>query len=537
MIVPRPLSRSSSSYSYTGTPVRGVLQIDQRATGTAQNAAGTQFVTLLSFDASAVNEDVIFSTVKFHAEQGNLTSANEYTLFAVAKTGQLTKVATAAASSNALVFTNLKFTIHNGQTQRFVLQGKVLANGSSLALAFQTSDPLFVQAQGLTYGRDLAPGIQVDGIPCTGRYVCRIIVHTKASRSVTVNSVGNLYVTTDSVPSTSHQLLLGTTSDAIFRLKFHATEEDVAVTYVAINGMDDSISGLELFTEGSSAPFSTATELQCDTVVSGQVCARLSSGLFTVTQSGEVRILARALLKAKNEGGVSGETVTPSLSSAVTAAVAVKAEGRSSGKLLSQNNGDSTADGEIFIGRQSPGANTMITGVTHDTVAAKFAAIENANPDPDLTLVPLGLSSFGIFRFRTMPSGSNNSVVLTKLVFTVNATNVIIESSSVTLVNTANTSIAASCTTSGTTGVVTVTCDQLETTAISTTIDPGGSITLALRGTISRGTESGTSYLQATLGQLGNRASPGTVEWTDGFTSFDWVDLPVTQVKSTQYRL
>lgn len=535
----KPPTRSSSSvYVYTGTPIRGVMQIDQVSTGTAQNAAGTQGVTLITFDVTVSNEDVALTTLKFRAEQGSLSAASQYTLYAVAPSGTLTPLAVASIGGSTLTFGNLQVVLRNSYTQRFAVKAQLNSTSASsvLALGFLTSDPLFVQATGLHYGRDLAPGIEVDNVPCTGPYVCRIIVHTRASRAITVESMGNLFVTADSTPASSHQMLLGTRSDAILRLTFHATDEDVAVTSLSIDGGSDSMSAIELFTDESSLPFATARQLQCETVASGRFCASLGNGLFSVPKDGQVRVFARALLKAKNEGGVSGQTAAPFLSDATSSAVAVTARGLSSDHLLVQNDGDSTADGEVVIGRSTPGLNSVIAGPTHDAVAAKILQIVSASPDPDLSPVPLGVSPFAVFRFTALPNDNNKSILLTKLVFTVTANNVVLGSSGIALYNTANNSSTASCTSSGTTGTITVTCASLENSGISTVIAQGGSLTLALRGNISMGTNGGTSFLQAALGQLGDRANTGTVEWTDGISSFNWADLPVTQVKSTLYR-
>ncbi len=176
----RPSRRaSSSSYSYAGTPVRGVLQIDQVASAASRRIVGTVPYTLLSFDATAANEDVVLSSVKFRAEQGDLSAGSQYTLNTVDGNGVLTPVAYSTSAGGILSFTNIDAVIGRDTTRRFALQGRLIAGDASLAVGFLTTDPLFVQAQGVQYGRDLAPGIQVDAMPCDGQYVCRVIVHTQ----------------------------------------------------------------------------------------------------------------------------------------------------------------------------------------------------------------------------------------------------------------------------------------------------------------------------------------------------------------------
>jgi hypothetical protein len=176
----RPSRRaSSSSYSYTGTPVRGVLRIDQVASATSQKIVGSVPYTLMSFDATAANEDIVFSSMKFRAEQGDLSAGTQYTLSTVDAQGGLTPVAYATSAADVLAFTNIDTVIGRDTTRRFVLQGRLIASDAALAVGFLATDPLFVQAQGLQYGRDLAPGIQVDANPCDGQYICRVIVHTQ----------------------------------------------------------------------------------------------------------------------------------------------------------------------------------------------------------------------------------------------------------------------------------------------------------------------------------------------------------------------
>jgi hypothetical protein len=149
------------------------------AAATRQQIVGTVPYTLISFDATAANEDILLSTVKFHAEQGSLSAGSQYTLSTVDGNGGLLPVAYATSSADILSFTNIDTVVHQNTKQRFALQGKLIASGASLAVGFLTTDPLFIQAQGLLYGRDLAPGIQVDAVPCNSQYVCRVLVHTQ----------------------------------------------------------------------------------------------------------------------------------------------------------------------------------------------------------------------------------------------------------------------------------------------------------------------------------------------------------------------
>jgi len=117
------------------------------------------------------------------------------------------------------------------------------------------------------------------------------------------------------------------------------------------------------------------------------------------------------------------------------------------------------------------------------------------------------------------------------------AENVEIDPALMALYNPANSSATKSCSASASTGLITVTCSNLESSALGTTISQGGELTLALRATIVNPQVNGqTSTLQAALQSLGDRTTLGTVEWDDGTTTFQWVDISQTRVRSTSYR-
>ena len=200
-----------------------------------------------------------------------------------------------------------------------------------------------------------------------------------------------------------------------------------------------------------------------------------------------------------------------------------------------------TADGEIFIGRDTPGSNIVITGTTHETVAAKIGAIENSNPDQNSTAVPAGDYPFGQFRFLALSHNNSqqglNKVTITDLVFTVTTVNAQISAGSFLLYNKADATATKACTADLSSGTIVVTCADIDTTSlVNTVIDPSGSIALVLQGEIIPGSAGGARQVQASLQQLGDRNVLGTVEWKDGDITARWVDLPVTSVRSTLYR-
>jgi hypothetical protein len=271
-------------------------------------------------------------------------------------------------------------------------------------------------------------------------------------------------------------------------------------------------------------------------VTTGHFCADTD---FVLLRDQEKRYEVRARVNSDAEGAVSGDTVALLLSAATTGNVAIEAWGDSSLVELNQNNGNSTAEGEVIIGRSTAGSNSAIQGETNDVVAAKFASISDTNDDADSSPVPAGLSTFASFRFTAEPHtnsfGGLNDIVITAITFSVTATNVQFDSSSFELYNPSIPGVSASCS-GGSTGNISVTCSGLDSSAISTVITQGGSLELALRGDITDSQiTSGTSTLQAQVNGLGSR-SGGPITWTDEVSTFQWVDLEIASVRSTLYR-
>jgi hypothetical protein len=180
-----------------------------------------------------------------------------------------------------------------------------------------------------------------------------------------------------------------------------------------------------------------------------------------------------------------------------------------------------------------------IVGSTHDLVGAKIISIANINPDPDQTVVPSGVHPFAQFRFAAAPHQNTyaglNTVTVTDLTFTVMAANVQIATGSVVLFRKDDPSRTASCTADKVTGLITVTCVSIQN-SISSVIEQGGFMDLALQTTVTPGAAAGSKLLQASLNGLSDRARLGTVKWEDGVFPFQWVDIEASFVRSTLYR-
>lgn len=523
-------------------PVRhAAIRIDQRPLLSVDQSQGTKDVVLMAFDVIAGRQDIQLADFLFKADVGSLTAAQDYQLRMDTNNDEKTDAVLAygSAQNNLLKFSSIGANVKDGQSVRFEVVADMRSNseGEYVGLSFATDDPAYVSAVGVQDGRELT-GIETDGVRCATTFsICWIEVNTQATKVVGLEGAGNLYVTKHPTPVPSYQLLAGERTPVLLALKMRAAGEDVRLTKITVNGATKNIIRLELFDESSGTPFATATSVQCATATVGQLCAQTN---FVVPRDVERSILVRGVVAADTEGATSGETVALTLTAATAGAVAIEAEGTASDASLSQNDGDSSDEGEIFIGRNTPGANMAIIGSTHDIVLAKIVSIDNIHVDPENTPVPAGTSTVGVFRFSAAEHhnsfGGLNAVIITKLIFTVTATNVSVDTSAFRLFHLPSTSPSVTCGASGTTGVITVTCEDVDN-AISSAITQGSFIDLGLRATVTNPQiESKSSVLQVRLNDLGSRGSPGTVEWDDDVAPFQWVDVPTTSAKSTLYR-
>lgn len=522
-------------------PVRhGALRVEQRPLGGVALAKGARDVLLLSFDAIAGRQDIFLTQLKFAVDAGSLGSGRNYRLFYDRDgDGQAEKLLSSAVPQNErLSFTDLSIPVRDGFYTRVELYGDIASSGTvgSFSVQFDTAQPDYVEGVDAVDGEDVL-GIVTDNASCTLVSICWVSVLTQASRLVSIGTQGSLFVTEDTSPVSSRQLLAGNLSDTLLALKFRAEQEDVEVTKISIGGGTNSIDSLELFEAGASSPFAVARKSSCTTVAAGQFCADTS---LSIPRDSEKRISVKARVNADTAGGVSGDAVALTLTAATSGNVAVEAWGLSSDLELNQNNGNGTAEGEVIIGRSTAGANIAVSGETHDVVAAKFASIVNSHDDADESPVPAGASTIASFLFTALPHGNSvgglNLIEFESITFKVTATNVEFDSGSFELFNPANQGVAVSCS-GGTTGVITVVCSGLDSSAVHPVISQGGSVELSLRGDIvNPQVSAGTSTLQVQMNGLGNRAGGGPILWNDEASPWDWVESASSSVRSTLYR-
>jgi uncharacterized repeat protein (TIGR01451 family) len=379
-----------------------------------------------------------------------------------------------------------------------------------------------------------------------------------------VTATGDLFVTQDSVPIRSYQLLGGMLGEAVLRLNFRAASEPVAVTRTAITvtGIHRSIDRLELYKVGETLPFAAATVAGCgaDPVPVGTFCAHTLSDQLVIDPAATQTVLVRPRMKSDIDGAVSGDRFTATLPA--LSGDAIRATGKITVNNLALNDGDATAEGEVFIGTDAPAANVTLSGPFQDVVLSRVTDIVNANSDANGTSVPTGVSDVGQFRFTAAANANSknglNKAVLTDLYFSVNATNVAIDAGSFRLFNKADSATTAACTpmqangavlTGTASGSFLVACRDLATTAVNTELSQGTNETFVLSMNVTNPDviPANVSALQVwlqnhsspTLTILGPGVSQSHVRWLDrdagGGVPFLWIEHPETVVKSTSY--
>ena len=531
-------------------PVRiAFLQIDQQTTGSLQMVArGQKGVTLLRFTATAGRQDAILTSLTFQPSVGSLLYAQHYTL-AMDRDGDgvYNKIVQGEGrvTADRLIFDDIfggGVPIPENVAVPFEIRADLASTLGpvSLGLQFATGDPGYVEAQGVVDGIELE-GIETDGV-CTGGG-CFIRVNTVGSHDINVQSRGNLYITEDSKSVRSHILLAGSTTDELLRLRLHSDSEPVDIRTIRIDGVPSNVDALLLYqlSPGGSVsgePVAQASHGQCPQESSTRFCANLSLRSIVVSPTSDVVLAIVAQLKNDQLGAVSGQLATLSITSS-TSSPAFSAQGVQSQEELSQNDGNTLAGGEVFVGIPSPGANTQILGKTNDIAFASISSVSREGPDSDRP-VPTGMQPIGAFRIAAYPHTNSfqgsNAVVFNSFAFHVNAQNVQMDPASFRLSLQADPSTYVECSAPAGTGSFDVTCSGLHG-AIQDRLEQGQFAVYRLSANVTNPQIAATtSVLQVSLPVLGQRGATNSISWSDESTSFTWVDIPETIVDGTAYR-
>ena len=561
-------------------------------------------VNFLRFEARAGEaEDILLTKLILTADSGSVVNAQNYTLW-VDTDGNGTvdtilEDGVASQSSN-ITFADLVgggYVVPAEETVVFELHGDVSSSitttlNSMLQIRFATGSTNFIEAEELDDGSALS-NIKQNPAACTTT-TCDIIFTTSRSQRWNLRNQGDLFLTQDSTPLRSRQLLGGTLAEAILRVQFHAENEGVDVhglNFTSSGSNASSVDRLELYKEGESAPFALASAGSCGQrtvtrtdyhqaltygATSGAVvtfCSSMQNRQLVVPEGQDIDVIVRPRMKTDLAGATTNQHIaffidaTRVADDSQTGSGAVRARGDESSNPLDANDADTTAEGEIFIGLTSAAAaNIQITGNGSVSVLAKISSITNANPDANGSAVPNGLSNIGQFKIAAAAHGNTkdglNDIVLSGVVFNVNATNVSLTGNSFKFYNKANATVKHSCTTHYSTattfavaitgnasGSLLVNCIDIPLgSSVQTEIDQGSDQTFVLEATVTNPNFSTTnSSLQVSLQSFDNARVSGNgiaateshLAWRDkdqaASTLFRWVEYPETVVKSTSY--
>jgi hypothetical protein len=578
------------------------ITITGKATASTDTAVeNSKNVNLLRFEARASEaSDVLVTDLVFESvTSSSLINANNYTLWVDTNADGVVDTILqkgVAAQSNQVSFDKMTGGGYVVPKQKSIvfevhgdIAGSLTSSSAQLRLQFDTG-ATFIQAEQVNDGSSLA-GIGVKGPGATGYYTTspfnaspdgsvtsEIQVIMANATLYSLRNQGDLYVTRSSTPVRSRQLLGGTLADEILRLQFHAEYEDIDVTDLVFTASGANASShatnvdrLELYKVGATTPFATATVSGCgsDAVASNSMCANMEGQEFIVPKGSNTNILVRPVMRTDVNGATAGNVVayrldiTPS-----TTTGSVRARGLLSSNDLGKNDGDSTPEGEVFIGQATAAANNAhIRSNFNQVVLSKVTSITNADPNANGTAIPTGVGrQIAQFKFATAAAANEktgpNKWTLSGVVFNINATNVLLGSGDQTAAGTSDfkiynkadptvkhTCVANKVSTSGSN--LLVTCAKINTaSSVNTEIDPGTDATFVLEAEVvnAKISNSSTSTLQVSLQAftddpfcptVATSSNACHIDWLDkdnaGSQVFHWVEYPDTTINGTSY--
>ncbi|MDO8649316.1 MAG: hypothetical protein Q7R81_06060 [Candidatus Peregrinibacteria bacterium] len=560
------------------------LAISVKTIGTTDTVVtGQKNVNLLRFEARASEaEDIFFHRIDPAADgQTSLDNAQNFSLWVdtdgngVVDTVLQDHLSPVLGNMSFSDFSGGGYVVPRGSTVLFEIHADIAQSPATPNTLQLKIFPLGIGAERSGDGVSLE-GISIDN-QCTSTS-CEIFLTTTPSQRYTIIRGGDLFVTHSATPVRSRQLLGGTLGDPILHLQFHAENEDVDVTDLQLTGEGQnsgntadilrSVDRFELYKAGETTAFASATRGGCgsDIVPANTFCANMENRQLIVPRGQDVTVLVRPRIKTDVEGGMRYDRFSVKISGAAvanntTGEGAVRARGVTSSNSLAANNGNNTAEGEIFIGTNTPASNREIIGVSHMTVMSKISSITNANPDANGTNVPTGIAPIGQFKFSAAPNSNSlnglNKAVISDVIFNITATNVQLDSAQYFFYNKANVSAKHHCdvmsednqiATGTVQGAHMVRCSGIHTSQVNVAIDQGTNSTFVLEARVLNAQVSSvsTSTLQVSLQQFSDMSLTGTfgphsshIEWhdqdSDGI-AFQWIEYPETVVKSTSYQ-
>ncbi|OGJ59395.1 hypothetical protein A2881_05380 [Candidatus Peribacteria bacterium RIFCSPHIGHO2_01_FULL_55_13] len=225
------------------------------------------------------------------------------------------------------------------------------------------------------------------------------------------------------------------------------------------------------------------------------------------------------------------------------------------------------APNQCQLGRPCGGSSSSIYSASSQSsqgrLETSIISVQNANPDADGSAVPTGVSHVGQFRFTAAPSApeeERDRAGLDALIFTVNASNVVVSTTNIHLYNKSDLTHGHTCrplypegspyAASSVSGLFLVICEGLRDSIVQVEIDPGDSQTFALKLDVMNPRLNGEhpSRLQVSLEQInleqavefGVENAESRVRWFSFRHGQEAIrnlrfDVPYSFVKSTLY--
>jgi hypothetical protein len=328
---------------------------------------------------------------------------------------------------------------------------------------------------------------------------------------------------------------------------------------------------LELFYEGATQPFAVATIAGCGTdpvpvAPAGKqyrtFCAKMMNEEFVIDDSdwgNPPRVSVRPRISTDTNGAISAEPLTFALLGGAPGVQVVKARGLVSSRSLIPNNGTLTDDGEIMIGSFRTNDSPLL-GSNNVVVLSKVVSITNADPNANGTAIPSGSArDIGQFKFTAAAANNGksgpNKVALGSVLFSVNATNVLLKGDAFAGYSKTDPTSVVLCYAMGpdgtaligdVTGSFLVSC-AFSGSFVNNVIDPGTDATFVLRADLMNAkiNNAQASTLQVALMNFSDSQQssfgPGAshLTWQDqdsgGSTVFRWIESPETTINGTAY--
>ncbi len=315
------------------------------------------------------------------------------------------------------------------------------------------------------------------------------------SSATSRSSAGSVDTLPDRVTAVPHIVELGVLSPVLAQVSVFSYGEPMQLdeAEVALAGPVESIDRLQVYRSSDGMLLGSATRDNSSTYT-----LRLGKNI-SIGQRETYRMYVRALLRPYRSGGVSGESLQVS-------SITVRGTGEWSNDTLTKG--------------------TTETFSTHETARGRIAAISNAGASLE-TVIPMGTGQeVAKLRFTGTMQDNLGHLELQTLRFTISTTGgVTVSNVNISAEDTTNRS---SCSLLGNVATCNVPADM-------GALDNDSRI-LRVFADVADTTSSSRALLQVSLQDAGSISFPGSVTWTDGSTSFDWVDLESPLVRGTLFQ-